>query len=107
MSVRYCCHSLLQVYDTLIAIGVPPHVSQFNALLEQYALRFQLGSVVSVLTTMVNNGVQPNANTFRCVCVYARQSKQHAIQHASVLQLLYKVTITACFSLDNPQVGVH
>jgi hypothetical protein len=56
------------VYDTLIAIGVPPHISQFNALMEQYALRFELGSVVSLLTTMVNGGVQPNANTFRYAC---------------------------------------
>lgn len=56
------------MYGTLIAIGVPPHISQFNALMEQYALRFELGSVVSLLTTMVNGGVQPNANTFRYAC---------------------------------------
>jgi hypothetical protein len=50
----------------LIARGVPPHISQYNALMEQYALRFQLGNVVSVLTSMIGGGVQPNANTFRC-----------------------------------------
>jgi hypothetical protein len=54
-----------QVYDALIARGVPPHISQYNALMEQYALRFQLGNVVSLVTTMVAGGVQPNANTFR------------------------------------------
>jgi hypothetical protein len=58
---------LLQVYDTLIARGVPPHISQYNSLMEQYALRFQLGNVVSVLTNMIAGGVQPNANTFRRV----------------------------------------
>lgn len=63
----YCCCVLLQVYDTLVTRGVPPHISQFNSLMEQYALRFQLGSVVSVLTTMIAGGVQPNTNTFRCV----------------------------------------
>lgn len=57
---------LLQVYDTLIARGVPPHISQYNSLMEEYALRFQLGNVVSVVTNMVAGGVQPNANTFRC-----------------------------------------
>lgn len=57
----------VQVYDTLIARGVPPHISQYNTLMEQYALRFQLGNVVSVLTNMVAGGLQPNANTFRCV----------------------------------------
>lgn len=57
--------SCQQVYDTLIARGVPPHISQYNSLMEQYALRFQLGNVVSVLTNMIAGGVQPNANTFR------------------------------------------
>jgi hypothetical protein len=57
---------ILQVYDTLIARGVPPHISQYNALMEQYALRYQLGNVVSLLTTMVGGGIAPNANTFRC-----------------------------------------
>lgn len=64
-----CAHAsiiTLQVYDTLIARGVSPHISQYNSLMEQYALRFQLGNVVSVLTSMVAGGVQPNANTFRC-----------------------------------------
>jgi hypothetical protein len=56
-----------QVYDTLIARGVPPHISQYNALMEQYALRYQLGNVVSLLTTMVGGGIAPNANTFRWV----------------------------------------
>lgn len=54
-----------KVYDTLIARGTPPHLSQYNALLEQHALRFQLGNVVSLLTTMVGGGIEPNANTFR------------------------------------------
>lgn len=54
-----------KVYDTLIARGVPPHISQYNALLEQYALRYQLGNVVSLLTNMVGGGIAPNANTFR------------------------------------------
>jgi hypothetical protein len=57
---------MMQVYDTLIARGVPPHISQYNALMEQYALRYQLGNVVSLLTTMVGGGIAPNANTFRC-----------------------------------------
>lgn len=64
-SVPYC-YPNVQVYDTLIARGVPPHISQYNSLMEQYALRFQLGNVVSVLTNMIAGGVQPNANTFRC-----------------------------------------
>jgi hypothetical protein len=59
----------MQVYDTLIARGVPPHISQYNALMEQYALRYQLGNVVSLLTTMVGGGIAPNANTFRCDAV--------------------------------------
>jgi hypothetical protein len=29
---------VMQVYDTLTARGVPPHISQYNALMEQYAL---------------------------------------------------------------------
>lgn len=56
-----------KVYDTLIGRGVPPHISQYNALLEQYALRYQLGNVVSLLTNMVAGGTTPNANTFRWV----------------------------------------
>ena len=55
-----------KVYDTLLARGVTPHISQYNALLEQYALRFQLGNVVSLVSSMAEYGVAPNANTFRC-----------------------------------------
>lgn len=54
-----------KVYDTLVARSVPPHIKQYNALMEQYALRYQLGNVVSLLTNMIVGGVAPNANTFR------------------------------------------
>jgi pentatricopeptide repeat protein len=54
-----------KVYDTLIVRGVPPHISQYNALMEQYALKYQLGNVVSLLTNMVAGGIAPNSNTFR------------------------------------------
>ncbi len=38
-----------KVYDTLRERGVYPHVSQYNALMEQYALAFRLGDVASLL----------------------------------------------------------
>jgi hypothetical protein len=82
------------VYDTLITRGVPPHISQFNSLMEQYALRFQLGSVVSVLTTMIAGGVQPNANTFRyaylCVCMcVGRDAAQQQVSALWAQQLAW------------------
>uniref|UniRef100_A0A383VR28 PROP1-like PPR domain-containing protein n=1 Tax=Tetradesmus obliquus TaxID=3088 RepID=A0A383VR28_TETOB len=64
------------VYDTLIARGVPPHISQYNALMEQYALRYQLGNVVSLLTAMVGGGIAPNANTFRILLLTCQRTDQ-------------------------------
>jgi pentatricopeptide repeat protein len=65
-----------KVYDTLQARSVVPHISQYNALMEQYALRFRLGTVVSLLGQMVEAGVKTNANTFRILVLAAQRADQ-------------------------------
>jgi hypothetical protein len=95
-----------QVYDTLIARGVAPHISQYNTLMEQYALRFQLGNVVSLLTNMVAGGVQPNANTFRCVsgalcaacaCLGCRGAPAAVLTAAARLHIHHTTTGSCCW----------
>lgn len=66
-----------QVYDTLSARGVHPHISQYNALMEQYALAFRLGDVVALLAEMVGHaGHAPNPNTFRILLLAAVRADQ-------------------------------
>lgn len=65
-----------KVYDTLQARSVVPHISQYNALMEQYALRFRLGTVVSLLGQMVEAGLKTNANTFRILVLAAQRADQ-------------------------------
>eukprot|EP00878_Enallax_costatus_P031002 GHUV01033828.1.p1 GENE.GHUV01033828.1~~GHUV01033828.1.p1 ORF type:complete len:253 (+),score=59.18 GHUV01033828.1:270-1028(+) len=95
-----------KVYDTLIARGVPPHISQYNALLEQYALRYQLGNVVSLLTNMVGGGIAPNANTFRILLLACQRADQaelafelYQIMKARGLQPKHNNAHSICYTL--------
>jgi pentatricopeptide repeat protein len=66
------------VYDTLHGRGIAPHVSQFNALMEQYARDGRLGDVLDILTHMAAAGTAPNANTYRVLlaaCCRADQAE--------------------------------
>jgi pentatricopeptide repeat protein len=71
------------VYDTLNARGIAPHISQFNALMEQYAQEARLGDVLDILTHMSSAGVAPNANTYRILL--------HACQRADQAELAFEV----------------
>ncbi len=66
-----------QVYDTLRARGVLPHISQYNALMEQYAHACKLGDVMMLLSEMIKvAGLQPNANTFRILLMACQRADQ-------------------------------
>lgn len=54
-----------EVYDRYAAHGVFPAQSQFNALMEAYAVRWHIGDVVSLLGDMCRAGVAPSVNTYR------------------------------------------
>jgi leucine-rich PPR motif-containing protein len=70
-----------KVFDTLAERGVLPHISQFNALMEQYALRYRLGTVSSLLGRMMEAGVKPNPNTYRILILACQRAQQSELAY--------------------------
>lgn len=90
----------MQVYATLYPRGVVPNLSQFNALMEQYAVRFRLGDVVTLLTEMTAAGIAPNSNTFRILLL--------ACQRADQAELAFELYhIMKAKKMQLKEVGTH
>ncbi|GFR52105.1 hypothetical protein Agub_g14618 [Astrephomene gubernaculifera] len=102
-----------RVYDLCARQGVFPVQSQFNRLMDVYAMEFRFGEVVSLLSDMVAAGRRPNLNTYRILinaCALTDQAglafQVFALLHANKIQILqlkfaqtiYYMLIKACYN---------